>query len=417
MAGQDRGEDGGRGWGTATLCPGLALAKAAMDDGPFPREDDKLVLPKQSRVFFFILLGLFLWLSWSVIKSFAIYLISGTFVAVLALPIDKFWERFFRNRIAAVMTMLTLFLIITIPLVVLGAAMAGDAKSLADSVNNGELDRLADKALDSKIVLSVFSQLHPGQNRTELNATFHASVDQGKVFLQDELRHLQTTVLEGIPEFFVAITLILFAVYYVLTEDFRLSAYLRRAAPLPTWQMDYIMHEARQSLNAVFIGQMFTALIQGVLGGIGLWICGIPNPVLWGAVMALLGLLPVVGTFMVWIPASIWLIVNGHQFLGIFQILWGTFVVMILVDNVIRPYLIGSRADIHPMFVLLGVLGGALTFGFIGLFLGPLLLAVTVSLFKVWEADYMDPRINQLDQDLQAAIPAAQAKEPEAPPS
>ncbi|MCA1820154.1 MAG: AI-2E family transporter, partial [Halobacteriales archaeon] len=138
--------------------------------------------------------------------------------------------------------------------------------------------------------------------------------------------------------------------------------------------------------------------IQGVLGGIGFLVLGVPNAVLWGAVMAILALLPVLGTFMVWVPAAIYLFIQGHVWQGIAMLIWGTFVVMIFMDNVVRPRLIGNRADIHPMFVLVGVLGGAAVFGFVGLFLGPLLVGVTIAVLKVYEADYLDPNVNLLDE-------------------
>lgn len=380
-------------------------------------DDERLVLPKQSRVFFIVLLLLFLYFSWTVIAPFAIYLVAGTFVAILALPIDKFWERLVPNTGAALLTMTSILLIIGLPLVLLGASMAHDAQQLASAIDpsnpNSELDHLADRALNSSLSANVLHRIYGQENVT---IKVHQAVTGLKNFTHDELRQFGNKVISGIPDYFIALTLILFTVYYVLTQDYRLVAYIRRAAPLPTWQVDYILHEAHQGLNAVFIGQMLTAVIQGVLGGIGLALTGVPNPVLWGAVMMVLGLMPVVGTFLVWIPAGLWLIVNGHPIGGVFEILWGGLIVMVLVDNFIRPKLIGSRADIHPMFVLLGVLGGAAAFGFIGLFLGPLLLGVTISILKVWEADYMDPRINQLDQDLQKAIPAAKAMGDPSPP-
>src|SRR5207237_8118216 len=89
---------------------------------------------------------------------------------------------------------------------------------------------------------------------------------------------------------------------------------------------------------------------------------------------------------------------KGQGWQGVFMLLWGAFVVMILMDNLVKPKLIGARADIHPMFVLVGILGGAAAFGFIGLFLGPLLVGVTIAVLKVYEADYLDPNVNLLDE-------------------
>jgi hypothetical protein len=96
-----------------------------------PHPARRRMLPKQSQVFFFIILAFFLWLTWLIFEAFLIYIITGIFVAVLALPLDKFWERFFRNKMAAGFTMVSIFLLLTVPLVVLGFSMANDVQKLA----------------------------------------------------------------------------------------------------------------------------------------------------------------------------------------------------------------------------------------------------------------------------------------------
>ena len=112
--------------------------------------------------------------------------------------------------------------------------------------------------------------------------------------------------------------------------------------------------------------------------------------------MAILSLLPVIGAFLVWVPGAIFLLATGDIWQGIFLIIWGV-VVVSQIDNFIKPKLIGDRADIHPIFVLIGVLGGVAAFGFIGLFLGPLVVGVTISILKVWEQDYLDPQVGAKD--------------------
>jgi predicted PurR-regulated permease PerM len=205
-------------------------------------------------------------------------------------------------------------------------------------------------------------------------------------------------MIAAIPDIFIGITIVPMVIYYILVDGERLVAWLRRSTPLPARQVDYILRETRLGLNGVFLGQILGATIQGTLGAIGFVITGLPNPVLWGAVMAILALLPVVGTNLVWIPAGLYLVIDGNVWGGIFMLAWGTFVVMIFMDNVVKPKLIGRHSDIHPMFVLVGVLGGAAVFGFIGLFLGPLLVGVTLSVLNVYEADYLDPDVNLVDE-------------------
>jgi predicted PurR-regulated permease PerM len=175
-----------------------------------------------------------------------------------------------------------------------------------------------------------------------------------------------------------------------------LVTYLQRAAPLPSKQVTFILGEARNGLSAVFVGQILTSMIQGALGGVGFLIAGLPGAIIWAAVMAVLSLLPIIGAFAVWIPAAIFLFATGQIWQAGFLVVWGV-VVVGQVDNFLRPKLIGDRADIHPIFVLIGVLGGVAAFGFIGLFLGPLIVGVTLSILKVWETDYLDPQVGARD--------------------
>ncbi|MCA1811552.1 MAG: AI-2E family transporter [Halobacteriales archaeon] len=365
-----------------------------------PTRRTRIPMPRQSQVFFFLILALMLYLSWQVFRDFVIYIITGIFVAVLALPIDKFWERLFPNRVAAVFTMTTLFLIITVPLLLLGITMYKDATRLADAVQGSELQGLVNQTLEkpwAQKLVGMFNASHDPAVRAHF---VDLKVQELQAWIHTTLTEFGTDLLSALPDFLVAMTVMLFVVYYVLTDGETFAAYLRRAVPLPGRQVDFLLHEARQGLSAVFVGQILLAIMQGVLGGIGFFIAGLPNAVLWGAVMAILALLPVVGTFLVWVPAGFYLIAKGQAWQGVFMLLWGAFVVMILMDNFVKPKLIGRRADIHPMFVLVGILGGAAAFGFIGLFLGPLLVGVTIAVLKVYEADYLDPEVNLLDEHV-----------------
>lgn len=379
---------------------GKRRAKAEHADHPHHDERRTIRLPRQSQIFFLALLLLAIYLTWAIIKPFLIYIITGIFVAVLALPIDKFWERMLPNRVAAGFTMLSLFLILTFPLALLAVAGASDVQQVADGVQNGAVNDMAHKLLNTSIGQWAAGLMYPGQSGDQLNATVDEAVRGLEMWIQEELRAAGEQLLDAMLEIFIAIIVILFVVYYVLTEGEILVAYLKRVLPLPPWQVDHMLHDARVGLQGVFMGQIMTAVIQGTLGGIGWAISGLDGAVLAGAVMAVLSLLPILGTFLVWIPGGVYLLSEGHVLQGVFLLVWGTLIVIILVDNVIRPKLIGSKTDIHPVFVLLGILGGAAAFGFIGLFLGPLLVGVTISMLHVWEDNYMDPDIARAKSPL-----------------
>lgn len=350
----------------------------------------RLHLPRQSQLFFLAVLVLMLFLTWTVFRPFLIYMITGVFVAVLALPIDRMWERLFPNKVSAILTIVSLIILLTAPLAGLGFALYNDTKDIAQGIQDGQLEHWADRALH------LAEPFLPDQTAAERNQTIDRIVDATEQRANDLLTSLGNRLLSGLASFFIAFTVILFVTYYILTDGEKLIGYLRRATPLPPRQVDYLLGEAHRGLRAVFVGQILTSVIQAVVGGIGFLIAGVPGAILWTAVMAILALLPVVGAFLVWIPAGIYLLVIGKVGWGIFLLAWGALVVS-NVDNFVRPKLIGNRSGIHPLFVLVGVLGGVAAFGFIGLFLGPVLVGVTVSVLKVWEEEYLDPQVNALD--------------------
>lgn len=137
-------------------------------------------------------------------------------------------------------------------------------------------------------------------------------------------------------------------------------------------------------------GQVMTAILQGVLGGLGFSFFGVSNPILLGFFMILLSFLPIIGTAIIWVPASLFLIVSGEIFRGLGLLIYC--VAVMNVDTFLKPRLISARSNIHPVVVLLEVLGGLKLFGFIGLFAGPLILALLIALIRFDEEDYLEIR-------------------------
>jgi predicted PurR-regulated permease PerM len=139
------------------------------------------------------------------------------------------------------------------------------------------------------------------------------------------------------------------------------------------------------TVRGVVYGILGTALVQGFLTAFGLWVSGVPRPVLLGAVAGFLAVLPV-GAPLVWIPAALWLMGSGHLGWGIFLAIYGG-VVVSGADSLIRPWFISRGAQLPFLLTVLGVLGGALAFGLLGIFLGPVLLGVGYTLLNEWARD------------------------------
>jgi predicted PurR-regulated permease PerM len=134
--------------------------------------------------------------------------------------------------------------------------------------------------------------------------------------------------------------------------------------------------------RAVFMGIGVTALVQGTLVGIGFWIAGLPSPLVFGVIAALVALIPMVGAALVWAPAALVLALRGDYGHAIFLAVWGAAFVG-MADNFLRPLLISGRAEVPTLAVFVGVMGGLAAFGFIGLFVGPIVLGLLVALFRL----------------------------------
>ncbi len=144
----------------------------------------------------------------------------------------------------------------------------------------------------------------------------------------------------------------------------------------------YLLQITKDTLISVIYGVLGTALAQGAVAGIGFWIANVPGATFLGFVTILMSLIPG-GPPIIWIPVTIWLFLEGHLGMGIFMSIWGLFAIS-GVDNILRPYFISLGSDLPLLLVLLGVLGGLLAFGFIGLFIGPTLLALAYTLILEW---------------------------------
>ncbi|HYL62677.1 MAG TPA: AI-2E family transporter [Candidatus Methylomirabilis sp.] len=172
----------------------------------------------------------------------------------------------------------------------------------------------------------------------------------------------------------------IFVLFFLLRDG---KSMLRRATvilPLRIDQASRLFNLVRATLHAIVYGTLAMAAIQGTLTGVAFWYLGLASPVVWGLLATVLAVLPVVGTTLVWLPAAAMLLVSGHWIKSIILIVWGLAVVH-PVDNILRPYLIGSRVRLSPLYVFFAVVGGLKAFGAAGLFVGPLILSITVGLF------------------------------------
>jgi predicted PurR-regulated permease PerM len=175
----------------------------------------------------------------------------------------------------------------------------------------------------------------------------------------------------------------LFLLFFFLRDGDMIIDRARRLIPLDEGRKKRLFSQLSAVTRAIVFGTSVTALLQGVLIGIGFTISHLPSPVVFGVLAALLSLLPVGGAAFVWIPAALWLFLDKHWGYGIFMLVWGF--LLGGLDNILRPILISGRAEISALAVFIGVLGGIPAFGAIGIIAGPVLLSLVLALIEFAE--------------------------------
>ncbi len=177
--------------------------------------------------------------------------------------------------------------------------------------------------------------------------------------------------------------IMLFLLYFFLRDGDALMVRARRLIPLDDLRKERLFRQLSAVARAIVFGTSMTALLQGVLIGFGFAIAGLPSPVVFGVLAALLSLLPIGGSAFVWVPAALWLFFDDRWGFGIFMLAWG--IMLGGLDNVLRPLLISGRAEISPLAVFVGVLGGIPAFGAIGIIAGPVVLSLVLALLEFAE--------------------------------
>jgi predicted PurR-regulated permease PerM len=175
----------------------------------------------------------------------------------------------------------------------------------------------------------------------------------------------------------------LFALFYFFRDRRPALRALRSLVPLSEAEVEEVFRRVTDTIYAIVYGTLTVALVQGLLGGLMFWVLGLPAALLWGAVMALLAVVPVLGAFVVWAPAALFLALTGTWGKAVVLTVWGVGVVS-LIDNLLYPILVGRRLRLHTLVVFIAIVGGVPLLGSAGVILGPAALAVTVALVDIW---------------------------------
>jgi predicted PurR-regulated permease PerM len=284
-----------------------------------------------------------------------------------------------RRGWASLFTVIAATILVLIPLTLLGAQIVREAGQLYDSLADGTGQSYMEAALLG--IERLMGQYFPQTQglAAEVSANIGSYLRQGALWLVQNLG----AAFSGIATLLVGFIIFFIALFYFLRDGKEFKAAIVKLSPLPDGDDESIFARLELAVNSVVRGNLTIAIIQGVLTAIGFTIFGVPNAVLWGTVAAIAALIPGFGTGLVILPAIIYLFVSSNDLSWVGLLLWGI-VAVGLIDNFLGPRLIGRGAKLHPLFILLAVVGGIAFFGPIGVFLGPLTLSLLFALLLIY---------------------------------
>ena len=196
-------------------------------------------------------------------------------------------------------------------------------------------------------------------------------------------------VFSSITSGIITLLISFLAMYYFLKDGEEIKKYLVSISPLSDTDDKLVWEKLRVAVNSVIGGSLITAVLQGILAGIGFSFFGIPSPAFWGALTVFTALIPSVGTSLVVGPAIVYLFLSGDYANGIGLLIWGAIIVG-LIDNLLAPKLMERKMEIHPLLILFSVLGGLSLFGVMGFVIGPLLISLLVALMNIYQNEFKD---------------------------
>jgi predicted PurR-regulated permease PerM len=324
----------------------------------------------------------FAWILWPFYGA----VLWATVGAIVFAPLHyRLWRSLQRRRnLAALATLLVIVVSIILPLTLIGIALVRQAAGVYARVESGEL------SLGQ--YLQQIADALPGWARDLLDrfgltdlAVVQERLSAGALRSSQFLAGAALSVGQNTFDFLVSLCVMLYLLFFLLRDGDALATRIKAAVPLHAEQQRVLFGTFIVVIRATVKGNLVVALVQGALGGLIFWILGIQAALLWAVVMAVLSLLPAVGTALVWMPVAVYLLVTGAVWQGIMLIAYGVLVIG-LVDNVLRPLLVGKETRMPDYVVLVSTLGGIALVGFNGFVIGPVIAALFMAAWELFAA-------------------------------
>jgi len=354
----------------------------------------KKALPK------FLIIALFLifsYLAYLVLNPFFLAILSAGVIAYVFYPLYNKLLKLTKIRgLASILTLIIILILMMLPLTFIISTLSKEAVAgygLVTKFFEENQQGCNNENLLCSLVLKAQELSKNSQFKTHFNQTFKTLVN----FIVGA----SSSFLLSIPQKVFQVFITFFLMFFFFTDGKKMIRKMWDLISISEQNKNQIIKKISDVSYAVIYGSIVVAIIQGGIATIGYWAFGLKTPIFWGVMTAIVALIPLIGTGIVWVPASLVIIVNSIMMSdttgiikGIGLFIYGALIIS-TVDNFIRPKIIGDRARIHPALVLLGVIGGLIVFGLVGGIVGPLVLALFFTFIEMYRQYVLGRKISQ----------------------
>jgi predicted PurR-regulated permease PerM len=353
---------------------------------------DPAASPKLERSFFYILLALLTLAFCAVVWPFYGAVFWGSVLALMFQPLYGWFLARMRRRqnLAALATLGVIVLLVILPLALVGVSLVQEVTGLYAKVKAGEINfgRYFERIVS--VLPSWITTLLDRYGLVDLpalQAKLIAGLTKRSEALAGRAVDIGSEAIDLIVGFFIAMYLL----FFLLRDGVGVARDIRAAIPLEPGPKERLLERFTTVIRATVKGNILVAAAQGALGGLAFWVLGVNAPMLWGVVMAFLSLLPAVGAALIWAPVAIYLLAVGQVWQGLGLIAFGV-VVIGLIDNVLRPILVGKDTAMPDYVVLIATIGGLSLFGLNGFVIGPVLVAMFLAAWQLLASERLKAR-------------------------
>jgi predicted PurR-regulated permease PerM len=327
------------------------------------------------------LLGILGYLTYQIMSPFLIAIAWSIVLSIVFYPIYAFTSRRVKVKAAASLITIILMLIIIIgPFSYVTISLINELQAVAGKIGGNSLGSVGEivQKLDSWPFFEKVRS-YPGLQDVLSEDAIADNIRKGGKVLVENVSLRITNILSAGIDFIIVI----FTTFFLLRDGPGFLSKAKDYMPFSDAQKERLAGQIKDMIVSTVYGGVAVAVLQGLLGGIAYSVIGIEAPVMWGIAMSIMSFVPLFGTFIIWGPTTVYLLIEGNYAQGIGLFLFGVFVIS-MVDNILKPLIIGSRTKMPTIIILFSVLGGIKLFGMIGLIMGPLITAVFISVIDIF---------------------------------